>query len=162
VAGRQAAGGRAPDAVGLALAYLNRRERTEAELRTHLERAGCLPVELEDAIDELRRLGLVDDARFARLFAQDRRELDDWGQDRIARRLRELGIDRDLIGETLIAERGEERERAISLLTRRFPDGPGDPDDTRVGERAFGVLVRKGYDSEIAADAVRQWNGGSQ
>jgi regulatory protein len=144
------------------LAYLNRRERTEAQLRTHLEGAGCPPAELENAIDELRRLELVDDARFARMFAQDRRDLDDWGQDRIARRLRELGIDRDLIGEALTAEREHELERAVGLLSRRFPNGPGDPDDPRVGARAFGVLIRKGYDGEIAADAVRQWIGGSQ
>jgi len=150
-----------PDAFALALAYLNRRERTEAEIRARLEGAGCAPGAIDGAIDELRTLGQVDDARFARLFAQDRRELDGWGRDRIARRLGELGIERELIDEVLAGEPEEELRRAVELLGLRFPGGPGDPEDTRARERAFGVLIRRGYELELAADAVRRWNGRS-
>ncbi len=39
------------------------------------------------------------------------------------------------------------------MLERRFPS-PSD-DAPRERERAFGVLVRKGYEPELAADAVR-------
>lgn len=153
-----------PDALGLAFAYLNRRERTESEIRARLERAGCGEVEIEDTIDELLRLGQIDDARFARLFAQDRRELDGWGHERIGRRLRELGIERELIGDTLADEPAAELQRAVELLERRFSRGPADAGDAadvagaRVRERAFGVLVRKGYERELAADAVRRWD----
>jgi regulatory protein len=150
-----------PDALGLAFAYLNKRERTEAEIRARLERAGCGEVEMEDTIDELLRLGQLDDARFARLFAQDRRELDGWGHERIARRLRELGIEGELIGETLADEPAAELQRAVELLERRFSRGPADASDggsARFRERAFGVLVRKGYERELAADAVRRWD----
>jgi SOS response regulatory protein OraA/RecX len=42
----------------------------------------------------------------------------------------------------------------VALLAQRFPAGPSDQRDR---ERAFGVLARKGYDSELAADAVRAW-----
>ena len=147
----------ANDALGIAFAYLNKRERTEAAIRARLEGAGCAPGEIDDAIDELRALGQVDDARFARLFAQDRRELDGWGRDRIARRLHELGVERELIGEVLGAEPEKELERAVELLGRRFPAGPGDVGDARLRERAMGVLIRKGYDSEVASDAVSRW-----
>jgi len=148
-----------PDALGLAFAYLNRRERTAAELRARLERAGCGASEIEGAIDELRTLGQVDDARFARLFAQDRRELDGWGGERIARRLRELGVERELIADVLIDD-GAELQRAIELLERRFRREPGarDSGDNRLAERAFGILVRKGYERDLAADAVRHWH----
>jgi len=40
------------------------------------------------------------------------------------------------------------------VLERRFPSPPGDA--RRERERAYGVLVRKGYDPELAADAVRE------
>ena len=93
-----------PDALALAFAYLNRRERTAAEVRARLTRAGCGEVEIEDTIGELVTLGQLDDARFAQLFAQDRRELDGWGHERIARRLRELGVERELIDEALADE----------------------------------------------------------
>jgi regulatory protein len=154
------------DALGLAFAYLNRRERTAAEVRARLARAGCGPAQIEEAIDELRALGQVDDARFARLFAQDRRELDGWGHERIANRLRELGVERELIAETLADEPAAEMQRAVELLERRFgrktdgaDDAGGAVGDVRVAERAFGVLVRKGYERDLAADAVRRWRG---
>ena len=47
-----------------------------------------------------------------------------------------------------------ELERAVALLRQRFPAGPAVQRDR---ERAFGVLARKGYESETAADAVREW-----
>ena len=150
-----------PDALGLALKYLGRRLRTEAEVRARLRRAGCGAGEVEGAIEELQTLGQLDDARFARLFAQDRRELDGWGQERIARRLGELGIGRELVEEALAGEPDDELQRAVELLGHRFPTGTpdrsADPGD-RIRERAFGVLIRKGYESEIAADAVRRWD----
>ncbi len=150
-----------PDALALAFAYLNRRERTAAEVRARLTRAGCGEVEIEDTIGELRTLGQLDDARFAQLFAQDRRELDGWGHERIARRLRELGVERELIDQALADEPAAELQRAIELLERRFPREPADAsegNDVRLRERAFGVLVRKGYERDLAADAVRRWD----
>jgi regulatory protein len=38
------------------------------------------------------------------------------------------------------------------LLRRRFPSPP---DDDRGRDRALGLLVRRGYDLEMAYDAVR-------
>src|ERR1700759_1246898 len=65
-------------ALGLAYAYLNRRERTEAEVRRHLEARGLDAAAAETAVMTLRDQGYLDDVRFARLFAQDKRHLDDW------------------------------------------------------------------------------------
>lgn len=137
---------------GVAYAYLNKRERTVAEVRARLERAEVGGEEVEMVIAELLELGYLDDARYARVFTQDKRALEAWGSERIARALRERGVERELI-EAALAEEGE-LERAVALLGRRFPAGPVDPRDR---ERAFGVLARKGYESETAADAVREW-----
>ena len=103
---------------------------------------------------ELEDLRYVDDRRYAVRFATDRRHLDSWGDGRIERRLRELGVDRSLIAEALAA-RGEaptELEAAVTLLRRRFPQPPETPRDR---DRAIGMLARKGYDLELAYDAVR-------
>jgi regulatory protein len=157
---------------GIAYAYLNRRERTEAEVRARLERAELHSDEVEMVIAELLDFGYLDDARYARVFTQDKRTLEAWGSERIARALRERGVERDLIEQALKgvaapaeflggdADRGgelglaSELDRAMALLDRRFPGGPADPRDR---ERAFGVLARKGYERETAADAVREW-----
>ena len=42
-------------------------------------------------------------------------------------------------------------ERALELLRRRFPAPAG---DRRERDRALGVLVRKGYDVDLALDAI--------
>lgn len=146
-------------ALGIAYAYLNRRERTVAEVRSRLERAELTESEVEAAVEELIGFGYLDDARYARMFAQDKRHLEQWGRDRIERALRERGIDRELIVTALAEEQpGGELERAVTLLQARFPTGPV---QARDGERAFGMLLRKGYESEMAADAVREWRAGA-
>jgi regulatory protein len=153
-------------ALGIAYRFINRRERSVAEVRARLEKAEISEAEISAAIDELTQFGYLDDARYASVFTQDKRTLESWGNDRIARKLRERGVDRDLI-EAALAEGGSrggdsfadgggggELGRAVALLAQRFPAGPSDQRDR---ERAFGVLARKGYDSELAADAVRAW-----
>ncbi len=115
--------------------------------------------EIEVTIAELTEFGYLDDARYARVFAEDRRNLDDWGSDRIERVLHERGVDPASIAAALAAVGAEgEHDRALALLRRRFPQPSGDPRDH---ERALGVLIRKGYDSELAYGAVRAWSAGA-
>jgi regulatory protein len=45
-----------------------------------------------------------------------------------------------------------ELEAAVDLLRRRFPDPP---DDDRGRNRALGMLVRRGYELELAHTAIR-------
>ena len=142
-----------PDALELAYRYLNRRERTEHEVRSHLAGKGVEAQALEDAIAVLRDQGFVDDARYARLFAEDKRALEGWGSERIRSTLASRGIDRDLIEDALTPQAGAaaEMERALEILRRRFPSPP---QERRDRERALAVLLRKGYDSELALDAL--------
>jgi regulatory protein len=143
-------------ALELAYRYLNRRERTETEVQARLEQAGISAPVTQEALDELRGHGVVDDQRFARLFVEDKRSLGQWGADRIRRTLLARGLDRDLIEHALDGDGdgdgGEgELERALELLRSRFPEPPR---DRRERDRALGVMLRKGYDSEIAVDAL--------
>ena len=140
-------------ALAVAYRYLNQRERTEAEVRARLERAdGVEPPDAEQAIAILLEQGYLDDARFACLFAQDKRELDQWGSDRIRQTLRGRGVPSEIVEEAIAAQSGEsEIDRAVALLRRRFPSPVG---DRRERERALGMLLRKGYDSDLALDAI--------
>src|SRR5689334_11326362 len=127
--------------------FLAHRERTEAELVARLERNDVDPELIAEVLDELKTGGYVDDAGFARRFAEDRRNLDGWGADRIERRLNELGVDRHHIRNALAQDDGhDELAAATALLQRRFPTPPETPRDR---ERALGFLVRKGYELEL-------------
>jgi len=145
------------EAIATAYRYLNRRERTQAEMRAHLERAGLDPRSIEQAIQALVGDGQLDDLRFARLFVQDKRQLEGWGSDRIRQTLFGRGVDRDLIEEALAEGDGDEGDgddemgRALELLQRRFPSPP---QDRRERDRALGVLIRKGYDPDLALEAL--------
>jgi len=144
---------RREEAFNAAWRFIARRERTESEMRARLERNDVEAPLIEEVLDELRTGGYVDDAGYAQRFAEDRRNLDGWGAERIERRLRELGIDREHIAAALAAGEHDELAAATALLARRYPIPPDSPRDR---EKALGFLVRKGFDLELAHDALRR------
>jgi regulatory protein len=145
-------------ALDLAFRYLTRRDRTVLEMRRYLEGKRVEPGAIEQALAQLEREGFLDDARFARQLAEDKRLLEQWGADRIERRLLTLGVSAPLVREVVAAPGpGGELEAATALLRRRFPALGDDPRERR---RAFGVLVRKGYEPDLAWEAIRAHAGG--
>jgi regulatory protein len=138
-------------ALNIAYAYVSRRERTIAEARRRLEKDGLEEHLIELAIGTLVEAGHLDDARFARLYIQDKRELEQWGKERIRRGLATRGVERELIDGALSEEDETDLERALALLGRRFPSPPR---ERRERDRALGILIRKGYDPELALDAL--------
>ena len=140
-------------AFDIAWRFLAHRDRTEAEVRQHFVKKRVDPALVEEVVAALLEGGYVDDAAFARRFAEDRRNLDGWGAERIERRLNELGVDRHLIREAVADTEYDELSAACALLARRFPVPPDTP---RELERALGFLVRKGYELDLAHDALRR------
>ena len=118
-----------------------------------MHRRGYEPEVIEDVVLALQEEGLIDDAGYARRFVEDRRLLDQWGNERISRDLVRRGIERELIDQALAGhDRADELAIAIDLLDRRFPL-PFDGDRER--DKAWRMLVRRGYEPELAYDAVR-------
>jgi regulatory protein len=153
-------------ALDLAYAYLNPRDRTVSEVRRRLERGGVSAEVAENVVEVLGEQGFLNDSRFARLFVADKRTLEQWGSERIRRGLVSRGIDRHLADAALAEEpagAGDEEEleseldRALALLRRRFPQPP---EDRRERNRALGMLMRKGYESELALDALAAYARG--
>ena len=140
-------------ALDLAYKALNRRERTVCELRAHLGGKRVEPDAIDAAIVELEQARLLDDAGFARRFAQDKRALERWGAERIERELSRRGVARDLV-EAAIGEQDRdcELDSALELLAEKVREPPA---DDRARDRAWRMLVRKGYAPELAYDAVR-------
>jgi regulatory protein len=115
------------------------------------------PEDANVVMGELLEGGFVDDAAFARRFAEDRRRLDAWGAERIERRLRALGVAPEQVAAAVgEQDSGEELEAALTFLRRRVPAVPATP---RERDRALGVLVRKGYGLDLAYDALRRYAG---
>ena len=145
---------RLEQAVERAFRFLGHRDRTVAEVRRHLAKKGVEEDAAEHAVEELVAGGYLDDARFARRFVEDRVNLDGWGSDRIERKLVELGVAREHVSAALAGrDFGTELDAALALLRRRWREPPA---TDRERDRALGFLVRKGYDLELAYDAIRE------
>jgi regulatory protein len=147
-------------ALDLAYRHLGRRDRTEVEVRRHLAARGIDPGTVEQVIAELTAQRYLDDARYAHRFAEDRRTLDQWGAERIEQRLLAAGIEPELVA-AAVADQDPTAElhAAIAVLRRRLPEPPR---DARESDRALGLLLRRGYELELAHDAIRAYRGQSQ
>jgi regulatory protein len=145
---------RVQHALDLAYRHLAKRDRTEIEVRRHLAGRGVGEGTVGQAVAELERQGYLDDARYARRFAEDRRTLDSWGAERIEQRLLVAGVAPELVAAAVGEPTAhDELGAAVELLRRRFPEPPS---DDRERNRALGLLVRRGYDLELAHDAIRR------
>ena len=96
----------------------------------------------------------MDDERFARLLAEDKRSIDGWGAARIDRELRRRGVP-DHLAEL---ERGRhDREEELRAAVQLLGDKMAPATDDRGRDKAWRMLVRKGYEPELAYDAVREF-----
>lgn len=128
-------------------------------MRRHLRRRGIDPATAARALGALVTEGYLDDVRYAQRFADDKRRLDHWGAKRIEQRLLAAGIDPETVEAALMRQAPEdELYAAIELLERRFSDPPR---DGRERNRALGLLVRRGYDLDLACDAIRAHERGN-
>lgn len=147
------------DAYELALRALGHRERTESELRVWLAEREVAEAEIEEVIALLAEAGAIDDASFARRYAEDKRELVGWGPDRIRTVLQGRGVAAEHIDAALAADdQDRQLERAVALLSDRRMSCSSE----RERERALGLLVRRGYALELAYEAVRAAERGSR
>ena len=131
------------EALAIATRALARREHSRRSLRERLQRAGVGEIELEDVLAELERVGLLDDARFARERA---RVLAERGKGDAAIR---FDLERAGVGgadvEAALAELEPERERAERVVGRRG----GGPATAR-------LLAGRGFDEDVVAAVVAQ------
>ncbi len=143
----------------LAWRALNRRDRTVAEVQRLLADKRVEPGLIDVVSSELTEQGYLDDARYARLFAEDRRRLDDWGRERIERKLTALGVPREHI-DAALEERSDEEEdaAAVAYLRRRAPDPARTPAER---DKQLRILLRRGFSAELAYSVVRRHAGDS-
>src|SRR5690349_16988347 len=109
--------------LSLALAALSRKERTVAEMGSWLRARGVEPATADDVVGQLIEIGELDDARYARRYAEDKRELRRWGSGRIRAALLDRGISPSDAEAALADTEGEEEiELALELLRDRGKD----------------------------------------
>lgn len=141
------------EALERAFRFIAKRERTVAQVSARLERDDIPGLIITEVVAQMVSDGYLSDQRFAALYAEDRRAIDGWGNERIITNLREAGISSEII-ESVVGSRdhADQVGDAIRVLDQRIGVKPS---DERERERALGMLARRGYSLEIAYDAVR-------
>lgn len=145
------------------LRLVARRPYTEAELRQRLIRKDCPPELVESALARAREEGLVDDALFAKLFAEDRLALRPRSRALIAQELRARGVEPRLVRETMASALPELDDLTLArrALRDRLPLWQGLSSEV-AARRAFAFLLRRGFGQALAREAVeemlKRWN----
>jgi regulatory protein len=138
--------------LSIALRALGQKERTVAEMGSWLRARGVDQQDSAEVIDHLVSTGVLDDARYARQYAEDKRSLKRWGSERIRVALIDRGIAPGDAEEALADGAEAELDRAVELLGEQG----GNLEDALERQRALGLLARRGYEAEVAYEAIRR------
>lgn len=132
----------------VALRFLSHRPRTEREIRDRLREKEFADDDIAATIDELKRLGLVNDQQFAQMYVRDALARRPVGRLLLRQKMLLLGLERQLVDETLNAAFDDDtaeqmaREAAQQFLRRRAMRKE-DPLKLRNGVAQF--LMRRGF-----------------
>lgn len=138
-----------------ALRLLSVRSRSRRELQTRLLRAGFDAVEVEGELERLESVGLVDDERFAREFAEHALSVRRAGSRGVAMDLAAKGVPRGTIDRTLDGSGDDDEGRASALASERVARLAGLP-PAKAYQRLVGLLVRRGHDPDVARRVARR------
>jgi regulatory protein len=138
-----------------ALGLLAVRPRSRRELEQRLTAAGFGADEVVDVLGRLERVGLVDDADFARQLAEQQFVHKRAGRRAVTSALIAKGIAPDLI-EAVVAEAPDDEEARAEELARSKALRMGSVDPPKAFNRLFGLLMRRGYAPQVARQAARR------
>ncbi len=135
-----------------ALRLLDARPRSEHEMRTRLALRGFDPETIAFEIERLRNAGLLDDARFARAWVEDRKRVSPRGSAMLRYELLGRGIDPEAVAAAIDGIDDLELATGLALQRgRRFAGRSHDEFLAKVG----GFLRRRGFNYQVTAEALR-------
>ena len=157
------------EAFEIAARFLAARPRTRWEVERRLKRTGATEATIETTLNRLTELGYLDDAAFARWWAEQRDRHAPRGRRLLEAELRGKGVPRELIEGFRESYATPERtpedaslpasddERARVALEAHLRGRPL-PEDPKALQRIGMFLVRRGFDPETARRTLRRYH----
>ena len=144
-----------------AVSLLAQRPYAEGELEARMLRLGYRPVTCEMVLHKLKQNNLLDDADFARQWAEARARRG-LGPQRIAGELRRKGVTAEDTQAAMEAlDEGEHLSAATALAAKFLRSGKPGEDRRKADQRVLAALARRGYPYAIAKEALRAAREGS-
>lgn len=140
-----------------ALRYLEHRERSRYEVRTHLVSKGFQEQEIEDELHDLQELHYVDDARYCSNYIRYGMGKGR-GPVRLQHELKEKGIDSSMIQEALAEsiDRQSEKEAAMKEAGKILMQGQDDAVSDKTMAKIGRKLASLGYHTDVIYDVIGQ------
>lgn len=138
-----------------ALRLLNFKPRSESELRQRLVRKRLPAEAIESVIARFQKDGMLDDEKFARLYALSRIQSRVFGKGQIRRELTHRGVSPALVTKAMKSiEDFDEFEVAKELAARQAGRMKGLSPDAKK-RRLHGMLLRRGFPAEVIFKVLR-------
>jgi regulatory protein len=139
-----------------ALNFLSYRPRSRAEVVTYLQRRDVSEQQAESIIARLERVGLLNDDEFARFWVENRERHRPKGLRALRYELRGKGLGDDVIERALASvDVSDGAYRAAGKRARQLSHLDG----STFRRKMVAYLARRGFDYEVARDAVeRHWS----
>ena len=141
-----------------ALSYLNYRARSIEELKRKLEEKNFSNRVIRQVIDDLIRVGLLDDKQFAATYVHSRMVQKPMGKRLLRQELLSKGIDEEMADEAVDEGFGSrsETEVARGLIQKRLRGlNPGKKDLEKQRKRLSDFLFRRGFNWEVINEAFQ-------
>ncbi len=128
--------------------------RTRAELKDRLTERGIDEAAVEDALDKLASYGYVDDAAFAGEYVRSAMQTGRWGRKAVEYRLKDKGIESNVIDEAL-KEYTEEDEKRIARKQLQAAAGRLKGVEARKArQKEYAALARHGFDYGVISELL--------
>ena len=133
---------------------LTRRGYFEHKLRGRLLGAGHDAAAVEAALERLRTLELLDDARLACFWIEERTRTKPRSREALRQELEGKGVDTEVVEQALASCAPDDLAQARALATAAVGRMSGLPLEVQV-RRLRGRLLTRGFETEIVTEAVR-------
>ncbi len=134
---------------------LEHRLHSRTELSRKLSRLEYPPHLIEQVLDDLARMGYVDDARFAAALAHDATQAKKHGPRRIKLELAKRGVAPAIVQQTLESVGPEDSLNIALNLAQKQAARLSKLDPQTARRRLTGMLLRRGFDYEAVSQVIR-------
>lgn len=136
---------------------LHERPRSEFEIRSRLKEKGHDEAAIDEAVEYLRRVGDIDDARFAKFWVESRMHLNPAGDVVLRHELKQKGVAAGIIDDALEAKASvyDEYEIALSMARDRF-ERLKKLDRRKASKRLYDFLLRRGFEYENVRKVIEE------
>ncbi len=142
-----------------ALNWLSFRDRSEQEMRSKLSQAGFEIKIIELVLDDLKRLQLINDEKFALNFVKTRMLTRPMGEYLLKRELSQKGIADELIEKTKIQVFSEQTQFDIAReLARKKKKQLQNVEEKKAKKRVNDFLLRRGFALDLIIQIIEQWD----